>query len=188
MISDQDLPAPWRVVASPIDQDSATQLDSVAGLQVGVEDPVSWDVIEHSETGRRVMLRMGLDEAGGAAVTGMYVPGPLPLGIGELRTIPLAAIEAAVRNRRAAGITSVQAALMAGPDPYSGPLGRPDGPDDTQFFARLAMRYTRVAQSSMGPATDLAKAEGVTPRTIQRWTARARELGLLPQGRRGKYA
>jgi hypothetical protein len=77
---------------------------------------------------------------------------------------------------------------MAGPNPFDGPLGRPSGPDDTQFFARLAMRYTRVAQSSKGPATDLAKAEGVTPRTIQRWTSRARELGLLPQGRRGKYA
>nr|WP_239150760.1 helix-turn-helix domain-containing protein [Streptomyces sp. SID8111] len=45
-----------------------------------------------------------------------------------------------------------------------------------------------VAESSKGPATDLAKAEGVTPRTIQRWTSRARELGLLPPGRRGKYA
>ncbi|MFI8279766.1 hypothetical protein ACIGBH_33680 [Streptomyces sp. NPDC085929] len=188
MINDQDVPDPWRVIASPIDQDSATALDAVAGLQTGAEDPVSWDVIEHSETGRRVMLRMALDETGGVVITGMYVPGDSPLGIGELRTIPLAAIEAAARNRRATRVTKVQAALLAGPAPFEGPLGRPEGPDDTQFFARLAMRYMRVAQSSTGPATDLAKAEGVTPRTIQRWTARARELGLLSQGRRGKYA
>ncbi|WP_372349608.1 hypothetical protein [Streptomyces sp. KL116D] len=51
MITDQDLPKPWRVLASPVDQSSATQLDAVAGLETGIEDPVSWDLIENSETG-----------------------------------------------------------------------------------------------------------------------------------------
>ena len=187
MITDQDLPKPWRALASPIAQAEASRLDAVAGLTTGVEDPVSWDLIENAETGRRVLLRMGLDE-NGIAITGLYVPGPRTIGIGELRTVPFAAIEAAVRNRRARAGALVQAAVMAGPNPHDGPLGRPESPDDMQFFARLAMRYMRVAETSKGPATDLAKAEGVTPRTIQRWTSRARELGLLPPGRRGKYA
>ncbi|MFE2815335.1 hypothetical protein ACFXGG_33535 [Streptomyces nigra] len=185
MISDRDLPEPWRVVASPIDQGKATQLDAAAGLQTGIEDPVSWDLIENAETGRRLMLRMGVDD-GGIAITGLYVPGPDSLGIGELRNFPLAAIESAVRSRKAQASAAVAAAVMAGPDPHEGPLGNPGGPDDNRFYARLAMRYLRVAASSSRPATDLAKAEGVTPRTVQRWTARARQLGLLPPGRPGR--
>lgn len=186
MITDQDLPQPWRVLASPIDQQSSTQLDAVAGLATGVEDPVSWDLIENTETGRRLMLRMGIDDSG-IVITGVYVPGPGAVGIGELRSFPLASIEAAVRSRRATAGASVQAALVAGPgDPHEGPLGNPSGPDDKQFFARLALRYLRVAADSPRPATDLAKAEGVTPRTVQRWTARARELELLPPGRPGR--
>ena len=186
MITDGDLPKPWRVVASPIDQESATQLDAVAGLTTGVEDPVSWDLIENADTGRRLMLRMGLDDSG-IAVTGVYVPGPGSVGIGELRSFPLAAIESAVRARRATDGAAVQAAVMAGPDdPYEGPLGNPSGPEDSRFYARLALRYLRVAANSPRPATDLAKQEGVTARTVQRWTARARELGLLPPGRPGR--
>jgi hypothetical protein len=185
VISDRDLPEPWRVVASPIEQDRATQLDAVAGLQTGIEDPVSWDLIENAETGRRLMLRMGFDD-GGIAITGLYVPGPASLGIGELRNFPLAAIESAVRARKAQADAAVTAALMAGPDAHDGPLGNPSGPDDSRFYARLAVRYLRVAASSSRPATDLAKAEGVTPRTVQRWTARARQLGLLPPGRPGR--
>lgn len=186
MITDQDLPRPWRVLASPIDQADASQLDAVAGLTTGIEDSVSWDLIENTETGRRLMLRMGVDESG-TVITGVYVPGPGAVGIGELRAFPLAAIESAVRSRRATAGAKVQAAVMAGPDdPHEGPLGNPTGPDDTRFFARLALRYLRVAAESARPATDLAKAEGVTPRTVQRWTARARELSLLPPGRPGR--
>ncbi|MFF0061078.1 hypothetical protein ACFYRC_05940 [Streptomyces sp. NPDC005279] len=186
MLTDRDLPEPWRVRAAPISQGDATQLDAVAGLHTTADDPVSWDLIENTESGRRVMLRMGMDDTG-IAVTGVYVPGPASIGIGELRGLPLAAIEAAVRSRRARAGALVQAAIMAGPDLHEGPLGRPDGPDDATFFARLAMRYVRVAESSAKPATDLAKAEGVTPRTVQRWTARARELNLLPPGRPGRH-
>ncbi|MFF9168291.1 MULTISPECIES: hypothetical protein [unclassified Streptomyces] len=185
MITDQDLPKPWRVVASPIDQDRATQLDAVADLQTGIEDPVSWDLIENEESGRRLMLRMGFDDTG-IVITGVYVPGPGAVGIGELRNFPLAAIEAAVRARKARAHATLSAAVMAGPDPHEGPLGNPSGPDDARFYARLAMRYLRVAANSSRPATDLAKAEGVTPRTVQRWTARARALGLLPPGRPGR--
>jgi hypothetical protein len=186
VITDQDLPKPWRVIASPVDQESSSQLDAVAGLTTGVDDPVSWDLLENPETGRRLMLRMGLDDSG-IVITGVYVPGPGAVGIGELRAFPLASIEAAVRSRRATAGATVQAAVMAGPDdPHEGPLGNPSGPDDTRFFARLALRYLRVAANSSRPATDLAKAEGVTPRTVQRWTARARELELLPPGRPGR--
>nr|WP_159047582.1 hypothetical protein [Streptomyces antibioticus] len=185
MITDRDLPQPWRVVASPIDQDSATQLDAVAGLETGIEDPVSWDLIENAETGRRLMLRMGFDESG-IVITGVYVPGPGAVGIGELRNFPLAAIESAVRSRKAASSATLTAAMMAGPDAHEGPLGNPSGPDDRRFYGRLALRYLRVAANSSRPATDLAKAEGVTPRTVQRWTARARELGMLPPGRPGR--
>lgn len=185
MITDQDLPKPWRVVASPIEQESSTQLDAVAGLRTGIEDPVSWDLIENAETGRRLMLRMGFEDTG-IAITGVYVPGPGAVGIGELRSFPLAAIEAAVRARKAQAKATISAALMAGPDAHEGPLGNPSGPNDTRFYARLAVRYLRVAANSPRPATDLAKAEGVTPRTVQRWTARARELALLPPGRPGR--
>lgn len=185
MITDQDLPKPWRVVASPIEQERATELDAVAGLQTGAEDPVSWDLIENADTGRQLMLRMGFDETG-VVITGVYVPGPSVIGIGELRNLPLAAIESGVRSRKARSAASLSAALMAGPDAHEGPLGNPSGPDDSRFYARLAVRYLRLAASSARPATDLAKAEGVTPRTVQRWTARARELGLLPPGRPGR--
>lgn len=185
MITDQDLPKPWRVVASPINQESSTQLDAVAGLKTGIEDPVSWDLIENAETGRRLMLRMGFDDSG-IVVTGVYVPGPGAVGIGELRNFPLAAIESAVRARKARSGATLKAAVMAGPDAHEGPIGNPSGPDDTRFYARLALRYLRVAANSPRPATDLAKAEGVTPRTVQRWTARARELELLPPGRPGR--
>ena len=185
MITDEDLPKPWRVVASPIDPKRATQLEEAAGTDAEAEDPVSWDLIENADTGRQIMLRMAQDETG-VVLSGLYVPGPAPVGIGELRTLPLASIEAAARGRVARMGALVQAALIAGPDEQ--PLGRPESPDDREFYARLALRYMRVAESSTGPASDLAKAEGVTARTVQRWTARARELGLLPPGRRGKYS
>jgi hypothetical protein len=185
VITDQDLPKPWCVVSSPIEQEQASALDAVAGLETGPADPVSWDLIENSETGRRVMLRMGFDDSG-IVVTGVYVPGPGAIGIGELRSLPLAAVESAVRSRKANTHATLSAALMAGPDAHEGPLGSPTGPDDARFYARLALRYLRVAANSARPATDLAKAEGVTPRTVQRWTARSRELGLLPPGRPGR--
>jgi hypothetical protein len=185
VITDQDLPHPWRVAASPIDQEKATRLDAVAGLETGVEAPVSWDLIENGETGRRLMLRMGLDDTG-VVITGVYVPGPHAIGIGELRSFPLAAIEAAVRARRGQSDAAVAAMLAAGPDGEEGPLGSPDGPNDRRFYGRLALRYLRIATESPRPATDLAKAEGVTARTVQRWTSRARELGLLPPGRPGR--
>jgi hypothetical protein len=185
VITDRDLPEPWRVVASPIEQESASQLDAVAGLKTGIEDPVSWDLIENADTGRRLMLRMGFDDSG-IVITGVYVPGPDAVGIGELRSFPLAAIESAVRARKAKAGAALTAAMMAGPGAHEGPLGNPSGPNDTRFFARLALRYLRVAANSSRPATDLAKAEGVTPRTVQRWTARARELELLPPGRPGR--
>ncbi|MGW0750379.1 helix-turn-helix domain-containing protein [Streptomyces sp. NPDC002587] len=185
MITDEDLPAPWRVVASPIDQKQAAALDALAGLPTEADDLalVSWDLLENAETSRRVMLRMGTGESG-VEITGVYVPGPGSVGIGELRSIPLAAIEAAVRSRTAQATARVSAALMAGPD--DGPLGNPTGPNDTRFYGRLALRYLRVAATSHRPATDLAKEEGVTPRTAQRWISRARELGLLPPGRPGR--
>lgn len=173
------------MVASPIDQEHAAALDAAGGLEVGAEDPVSWDLIENTDTGRRVMLRMGVDETG-VVITGIYVPGPSAIGIGELRNLPLAAIESAARSRKARADAFFGAALEAGPDADEGPLGNPDGPNDRQFYGRLALRYLRVASESARPATDLAKAEGVTPRTVQRWTARARELGLLPPGRPGR--
>ncbi|NUK72116.1 helix-turn-helix domain-containing protein [Streptomyces lunaelactis] len=185
MITDADLPKPWRVVASPIDQKQATALDAVAGLQTGAADLVSWDLIENADTGRRLMLRMSSGDSG-VEITGMYVPGPGPVGIGELRSIPLPAIEAAVRARSARATAEIGAALAAGPDADEGPLGNPTGPNDTQFYGRLALRYLRVAGGSHRPATDLAKEEGVTPRTVQRWISRARELGLLPPGRPGR--
>ncbi|MCX4780916.1 helix-turn-helix domain-containing protein [Streptomyces sp. NBC_01264] len=187
MITDADLPTPWRTVASPIDQKQATALDAVAGLQTGLDDLalVSWDLIENADTGRRIMLRMG-SGASGVEITGIYVPGPSPVGIGELRNIPLPAIEAAVRARTARATAEVGAALAAGLDADEGPLGNPAGPNDTRFYGRLALRYLRVAGTSHRPATDLAKEEGVTPRTVQRWISHARELGLLPPGRKGR--
>lgn len=160
-------------------------LDEAADLRGGIERPVSWDLIENVETGRRLMLRMGVGDAG-VEITGMYVPGPSAIGIGELRKFPLAAIETAVRARSAQAATAVEAALAAGPDADEGPLGNPAGPNDTRFYGRLALRYLRVAGRSHRPATDLAREEGVTPRTVQRWISRARELGLLLPGRRGR--
>lgn len=158
----------------------------MAGLATDIEDAVSWDLIENAETGRRLMLRMGVDETG-VVITGLYVPGPAALGIGELRSFPLAGIEAAARGRSARAGSLMQASILAGPgDPHAGPLGNPSGPDDQQFYARLALRYMKVAEESKRPATDLAKREGVTPRTVQRWTARAREMALLPPGRPGR--
>lgn len=69
----------------------------------------------------------------------------------------------------------------------SEPLGFPSGPNDTAFYSRLASRWVQVEATSHRPATDLARAEGVVPRTVQRWAARARELGLLHPGRKGNW-
>lgn len=76
---------------------------------------------------------------------------------------------------------------VASPSTTEGPLGNPSGPNDEDFYTRLARRYVQVEATSRRPATDLARVEGVTPRTVQRWTARARELGLLHPGRQGNW-
>lgn len=64
------------------------------------------------------------------------------------------------------------------------PLGRPKrGPvDNSDFYKRLAKRYTAEAAFSRSPARNISVAEGVPIQTVRTWLNRARSSGHLPPG------
>lgn len=131
-------------------------------------------------------------------------------GVGPrvMRDLPLARIEAAVnqpvhREALVEHLPPVNAAML--PFPWDEehewwfatperttrrprlklkvPAGRPK-PD--QFYAAVAERFAYLATVSNKPATDLAEANDVEPKTVHGWVKEARRRGFLPPGERSR--
>jgi hypothetical protein len=78
-------------------------------------------------------------------------------------------------------------AIVEIPDPPDAKLkvpARRPYPDD--FFREVASLYAALSARTRGPAGLIADANGVPVSSVHRWVKRARALGFLPPGQRGR--
>lgn len=61
----------------------------------------------------------------------------------------------------------------------------PPGPKPDGFYERVAIAYEELSRSNR-PAAEISEAVGVPLTTVHRWVKRARQLGYLPPGRKGR--
>lgn len=59
-------------------------------------------------------------------------------------------------------------------------------PKPPKFYEEVARAYRELAAEGNRPAVELAEANGVPLSTAHRWVKRARELGFLPPGQKGR--
>ena len=170
-------------------------------------DPEPWAVFERSRPGWwRVTLLEGaelhvgvsLASDGRPVITGLVVFGR-PLTAADLRKIPLRRIEASMGHprrrawikegaRAASPLTPLRDA-NGDPDPEDEVpprLTRPDGKDPDAFYRAVAETYRYEVTRSHRPAAVIAESVGVPVGTARRWINRARELGLLEKGQKGR--
>jgi hypothetical protein len=62
----------------------------------------------------------------------------------------------------------------------------PPGPKPDGFYEKVAIAYERLSVRSNRPAAEIAEAVGVPLTTAHRWVKRARQLGYLPPGQKGR--
>ena len=62
----------------------------------------------------------------------------------------------------------------------------PPGPKPDGFYEKVAIAYERLSVRSNRPAAEIAEAVGVPLTTVHRWVKRARQLGYLPPGQKGR--
>ena len=62
----------------------------------------------------------------------------------------------------------------------------PPGPKPDGFYKKVAIAYERLSERSNRPAAEISEAVGVPLTTVHRWVKRARQLGYLPPGRKGR--
>lgn len=216
-----DLPAGWQMPdPSPIDpaRDSAgidaalryeTWVDNVPGLDRKLQsshnniDYGRWYLIQHAETGTRVLLRLqqqnilGQYPMGEIRITGItYLPewAGDPVASPILRELPTSKIEAAINRRQFAvtGASRFETGRMTLPSGRTlqssevmGPLGDPKRTPD--FYELVALQHTRLTDDGdPNPTATMSRISNVPLSTAQGWVARARRRGLLPPGRRGR--
>jgi hypothetical protein len=62
----------------------------------------------------------------------------------------------------------------------------PPGPKPDDFYEKVAIAYERLSVRSNRPAAEIAEAIEVPLTTVHRWVKRARQLGYLPPGQKGR--
>lgn len=73
------------------------------------------------------------------------------------------------------------------PEPQDFTFALPEErPYPDEFYKRIGALYAKAAVRSDRPAADLAEANDVPVKTVHRWVAKARELGFLAPGRKGR--
>jgi hypothetical protein len=187
--------------------DDSTTTDEQHQAQRASERPETidgrWRYIEHTPTGTRVHIR--LQEQTWAnppevRITGVIhlprIPGD-PITGQQLREVPIARIEVNI-NRR---LFSSQAAVtLSGSarrielrsgrkinrrDLLSPVTPGPKANDD--FYQLIALQYEELTlRGNPNPAAEVATINAVPLSTAQGWLTKARTLGLLPPGRRGR--
>jgi len=221
LLVDADLPDGWRLPErSPLDTeresagidlalhyedwiDNAPGLDRMLRSEHGNLDEGRWFLIQHAETGIRVLLRLQRqvrvyqDRMGEVRISGVV---HLPFFAGDpitsqlLRELPTAKIEAAINKRLFAvtGATRFQGGKITLPSGQTlrsvdvlSPLGDPKRTPD--FYELVALQHTRLAEDGdPNPTATMARLSEVALSTAQGWVAKARARGLLPPGRRGR--
>ena len=221
LLVDADLPEEWRLPErSPLDTEKESGgidlalhyeewIDNVPGLdrklrsEHGNLDEGRWFLIQHTETGTRVLLRLQRqvrvyqDRMGEVRIAGVvhlpFFAGD-PITSQQLRELPTAKIEAAI-NKRLFAVTGAsrfengRIILPSGRTLRAGevlaPLGDPKRTPD--FYELVALQHARLAEDGdPNPTATMARNSEVALSTAQGWVAKARARGLLPPGRRGR--
>ena len=221
LLVDADLPEGWRLPErSPLDTEKESGgidlalhyeewIDNAPGLDRKLRsehsnlDEGRWFLIQHTETGTRVLLRLQRqvrvyqDRMGEVRIAGVvhlpFFAGD-PITSQQLRELPTAKIEAAI-NKRLFAVTGASRfvngriilpsgrALRAGE--VLAPLGDPKRTPD--FYELVALQHARLAEDGdPNPTATMARNSEVALSTAQGWVAKARARGLLPPGRRGR--
>lgn len=156
-----------------------------------------------------VLVRVTVSHDGRRVLSGLRIDGTPSASL--LRAIPLGKIEATANAQFAAtgdltGVPPTASNLRARPvaPPAATATGwdtvdpavalartepvqrhRTRGRPDT-FYQEVATVYRTYAQTSTGPARDIADQRGVPISTAHRWVKEARRRGFLPPGHPGK--
>lgn len=160
-----------------------------------------WRYIEHTDTGTRVMIRLQRQTWKTSAeirVTGVIhlprLPGDQITGQ-MLRELPISRIEANINKRlfnmeRVATIIGDRIKLPSGRQIKEREIAQKITPDPKQnpdFYELAALQHDWLARhGDRNPAAEMARINDVPLRTAQGWLVKARSLGLLPPGRRGR--
>lgn len=221
LLVDADLPEGWRLPErSPLDTEKESGgidialhyeewIDNAPGLDRKLRsehsnlDEGRWFLIQHTETGTRVLLRLQRqvrvyqDRMGEVRIAGVvhlpFFAGD-PITSQQLRELPTAKIEAAI-NKRLFAVTGAsrfengRIILPSGRTLRAGevlaPLGDPKRTPD--FYELVALQHARLAEDGdPNPTATMARNSEVALSTAQGWVAKARARGLLPPGRRGR--
>jgi hypothetical protein len=182
MLTKNDVPSPWRLVHSPLPKAQSEALETALGLTSTADERarVSWDQIEHGESGVRVSLRMVPIYSGGSIIGSTVSaqlatppPGQDELNFALLRGLPIRDIQARA-SARWARTAGVLAEVLGGPDPSRAHL------------ERFSERWNAVWDSGdRNPAAALAIEYGKSANTMRRWAQDAREAGLIPEAAKG---
>lgn len=221
LLVDADLPEGWRLPErSPLDTEKESGgidlalhyeewIDNAPGLDRKLRsehsnlDEGRWFLIQHAETGTRVLLRLQrqvrvyqnrMGEVRIAGVVHLPFFAGDPITSQQLRELPTAKIEAAI-NKRLFAVTGAsrfengRIILPSGRTLRAGevlaPLGDPKRTPD--FYELVALQHARLAEDGdPNPTATMARNSEVALSTAQGWVAKARARGLLPPGRRGR--
>jgi len=221
LLVDADLPDGWRLPEpSPLDTEKESEgidralhyeewIDNAPGLDRKLRsehsnlDEGRWFLIQHTETGTRVLMRLQRqvrvyrDRMGEVRIVGVvhlpFYAGD-PITSQQLRDLPTAKIEAAINKRlfTVTGASRFQSGKMILPSGRTlragdvlTPLGDPKRTPD--FYELVALQHARLAEDGdPNPTATMARNSEVALSTAQGWVAKARARGLLPPGRRGR--
>lgn len=194
VITQDDLPEPWTLLASPVDHERQRALELALGFDSAEGDPVSWDKIRNEETGVTALLRMVAtrDDLAGAAVSSLVLlppDGAMRIAARTLRSLPLAAIEKSADSRvhhLRYGLGQILASqVLAGDYVAPDPVGANDG--SAEFYSRVSALWLHEYENgNPHPTNQVALINDVPVRTAQRWLTEARKRGLLPKGLSGR--
>lgn len=160
-----------------------------------------WRYIEHVETHTRVMIRLQRQRwrtPPEIRITGViYLPyRPDDVITSQLlRELPIARIEANINKRlfnmeRVSAITGNRISLPSGRHIKEREIAQKITPDPKQnpdFYHLVALQHEWLdTKGERNPAAEIARINDVPLSTAQGWLVKARNLGLLPPGRRGR--
>lgn len=221
LLVDADLPEGWRLPErSTLDTEKESEgidialhyeewIDNAPGLDRKLRsehsnlDEGRWFMIQHAQTGTRVLLRLQRqvrvyqDRMGEVRIAGVvhlpFFAGD-PITSQQLRELPTAKIEAAINKRLFAvtGASRFENGRIILPSGRTlrarevlAPLGDPKRTLD--FYELVALQHARLAEDGdPNPTAAMARNSQVALSTAQGWVAKARARGLLPPGRRGR--
>lgn len=146
----------------------------------------SWEKIRNEASGQEVLLRMQKQVTEASRVSSViFLPKEdFTVSGHDLRSLPIAAIEAAVDEYRFMTRAGVINAMVGGTEDPLAPITGERSTD--QFLAAVALQFAALKAAHANPAAEMSKLNNVALSTAQSWITAARKRGMLPAGRPGR--